>query len=280
MTGREAIGDDAGALPEPSVGAAMADLARLGYCVLEGVLNDAELAALRARADLIASQETAGGTAWYSHGNQRIFMLLNRGEEFVRLAGHPVALGVAERVLGPDLLLSSITANITQPGNEQQQLHADQQYVDEPWLCPMTVQAVWMLDDFTTGNGATRIVPGSHLWGKAPTGGAPTSAHLLGKAGSLGFIDGRVWHGTDTNITASQRRRGIFAYYCAPYLRQQENVFRSLHSDVRRALSPRMRKLLGYDIWYGLGTVDGLPREWLGTPQRSGPTNADGLFPR
>ena len=40
-----------------------------------------------------------------------------------------------------------------------------------------------------------------------------------------------------------QRRRGIFAYYCAPYLRQQENVFRSLDPAVRRGLGRRMRAL-------------------------------------
>ena len=27
---------------------------------------------------------------------------------------------------------------------------------------------VWMLDDFTPDNGATRMIPGSHKWGKRP----------------------------------------------------------------------------------------------------------------
>ncbi len=260
------------------VAAATADLADRGYCVLDRVLGPAEVARLRARVDEVAAREEGDGSAWYSHGNQRIFMLLNRGEEFVSLAEHPVALNLVEQVLGPDLLLSSITANITRPGSEPQQLHADQQYVQEPWLYPVTIQAVWMVDDFTQENGATRIVPRSHLRGRAPTDGEQATVHLLGEAGSVGFLDGRVWHGTAVNTTTSQRRRGIFAYYCAPYLRQQENVFRSLHGVVRRKLSPRMRTLLGYDIWYGLGTVDGLPRAWLGTGQRSGPTNADGAF--
>jgi ectoine hydroxylase-related dioxygenase (phytanoyl-CoA dioxygenase family) len=136
-----------------------------------------------------------------------------------------------------------------------------------------------MLDDFTEANGATRVVPGSHLRGRTPSGPEPESVRMLGEAGCLGFIDGRVWHGTSPNTTAGERRRGIFAYYCAPYLRQQENVFRSLDPTVRRGLSRRMRALLGYDIWYGLGTVDGIPREWLGTSQRQGPTNVDGAFP-
>lgn len=259
--------------------AAQADLVDYGYCVLDRILEPGQVTALQARVDAVATREEADGTAWFSHGNQRIFMLLNRGQEFVALAEHPVALDLAERVLGPDLLLSSITANIARPGNSPQQLHADQQYVQEPWLYPLTVQVVWMLDDFTEANGATRIVPRSHLWGRAPTGADPQTVRLLGEAGSIGLLDGRVWHGTSVNATTNERRRGIFAYYCAPYLRLQENAFRSLDPEVRRGLSRRMRALLGYDIWYGLGLVDGLPRSWLGTSQRSGPTNADGAFP-
>jgi ectoine hydroxylase-related dioxygenase (phytanoyl-CoA dioxygenase family) len=259
--------------------AAGRELAEHGYAVLPGVLDPATVGALRDAVEETSARERADGTAWFSHGNQRIFMLLNRGAGFVRLAEHPVALGVAEQVLGPGLLLSSITANIACPRNSAQQLHADQQYVHEPWLHPLTVQVVWMLDDFTEANGATRVVPGSHHWGRMPTDPEPPSVRLLGAAGSVGFLDGRVWHGTSPNLTDGQRRRGVFAYYCAPYLRQQENVFRSLAPEVRGGLTARMRALLGYDVWYGLGTVDGLPRQWMATGQRQGPTNADGAFP-
>lgn len=265
--------------PRADLAAAMQDVAEHGYAVVPDALEPAELAALRDVLEETSARERADGTAWYSHGNQRIFMLLNRGAGFVRLAEHPTALAGAERILGPNLLLSSITANIARPGNSAQQLHADQEYVHEPWLHSLTVQVVWMLDDFTEANGATRVVPGSHRWGRKPAGPEPSSVRLLGAAGSVGLLDGRVWHGTSPNLTQAERRRGIFAYYCVPYLRQQENVCRSLAPDVRRSLTPRMRALLGYDIWSGLGTVDGLPREWMTTGQRQGPTNPDGAFP-
>lgn len=247
-----------------------------GYCVVDDVLAADETAALRTRLDEVAARERANGSAWWSHGNQKVFNLLNRGPEFVALAEHPVGLRVVESLLGPDPLLSSMTANITRPGNEPQQLHADQEYVHEPWQHCLTVQLAWMLDDFTPENGATRVVPGSHLWGVkphgvGPHGDEPPSVRMTGRAGGFGVIDGRVWHGSSAHTGAPGPRRGIFAYYCVPYLRQQENAHLSLRPEVRRSLTPRMRALLGYDVWYGLGVVDGIPRAWLGTPQRSGP---------
>jgi ectoine hydroxylase-related dioxygenase (phytanoyl-CoA dioxygenase family) len=206
-------------------------------------------------------------------------MLLNRGEVFMRLAEHPVALKLVGDILGPDALLSSITANITQPGNVAQTLHADQQYMAEPWPYAATINVLWMLDDFTEEVGATRVVPRSHLIGAIPKDPAVPTIPATGRAGGAVFVDGRLWHGSGANTTRDRTRAAILAYYCSPFIRQQENVFRSLDPRIRRTLRPEQRKLLGYDVWSGLGVVNGFPRHWLGTTQRSGATNADGIFP-
>lgn len=254
-------------------------LERNGYAVLPDVLDATELAVLRDNVDQVAAEERTAGSAWYSNGNQRIFNLLNRGRIFVDLIEHPTALGLAHAMLGPDTLLSSITANIAAPGNVPQLLHTDQQYVPEPWMYPVTLNVVWILDDFTAENGGTRMVPRSHMLTRGPVTENIETVPLTGKAGGVALIDGRVWHGTGVNNTQAEYRRGIFAYYCSPFIRQQENVYRSLLPDIRSSLSPTARKLLGFDAWQGLGVVDGIPREWMGTGRRSGPVNTDGIFP-
>lgn len=257
---------------------ALEALRRDGFALIEDVLDAHKLGALRRDVYAVAGAERLEASAWYSNGNQRVFNLLNRGERFVRLIDHPLALEVVSATLGPEALLSSMTANIAEPNNVAQLLHADQQYVTEPWSYMATLNVVWLLDDFTSSNGGTAIVPGSHVLGRRPVTQDIATVDLTGKAGSVALLDGRVWHGTGQNCTADVRRGAIFSYYCLPFLRQQENVHRSLVPEVRKKLTPEARRLLGFNAWEGLGVVDGIPREWMGTKQRSGPVNSDGLF--
>ncbi|MGQ0577062.1 MAG: phytanoyl-CoA dioxygenase family protein [Pseudonocardia sp.] len=259
-------------------GRAEQDLRTNGYCVLADVLDQESVQLLRKAIGLIARRERGEGVGWHSSGNQKCFMLLNHGHEMLELAEHPVALGFARAQLGPDPLLSSLTANITRPGNVQQGLHADQQYVPPPWIHVSSMNVVWALDDFCEDNGATVVVPGSHLLGRAPDADAGPVVPITGTAGSAVVLDGRVWHGSGVNRTADETRTAVLAHYCAPWIRQQENVFRSLDPAVRIRLSSSQRALLGYDVWSGLGVVKGPPRSWVGRRDRSGPTNADGIF--
>lgn len=254
------------------------DFDREGIAVAPGVLGPERVRQLRAILDDVAETERENGTAWRSNGNQRIFMLLNRHEEFLDLIAAPEVLDVVRQRLGPDVLLSSFTANIALPGNVAQALHTDQQYVAPPWQHALTVNVVWMLDDFTEENGGTRYVPRSHAVGWPPVTEDIGTESMTGSAGDVAFIDGRIWHGTGVNRSTGQVRRALFAYYCVPYLRQQENFSRSLDKRVRDRLDANGRELLGFDIWNGLGVVDGLPRDWIGRTNRSGPTNADGIF--
>ena len=70
------------------------------------------------------------------------------------------------------------------------------------------------------------------------------------------MFDGRIWHGTGANRTDA-KRHVLLAYYCRPFVRQQENPFLSMSPDVEAGLSPGVRRLLGYKIWGTLGGVEG-----------------------
>lgn len=243
---------------------ARSDLDRWGYCLLEAPLPPKGFQQLRSRLVELARAERADGSGFlYDGGNQRVFSLQNKGQEFERLVQEPTVLEVMEYVLGFNFLLSSTHANIAGYGGKPMYLHADQTFARPPWPpYALVANCMWMLDDFTPYNGATRIVPGSHLFGRQPDysrgeGDTPTLP-VCGPAGSAMIFDGRLWHQTGANRT-DQQRHGILNYYCRGFVRQQQNYFTGLDPAVYRRATPELRRLLGFENYFSLGLPDGLP---------------------
>jgi ectoine hydroxylase-related dioxygenase (phytanoyl-CoA dioxygenase family) len=249
------------------IDAAKEDLKTFGMTRFSGAATAEEIDAARARLIDQAAAEDAVGASFRENGltfeakpdgaNQRVWNLINKGEIFQRLVLNATARRLVKRLLGPDALLFSITANIACKGGMAQSLHGDQVFapVDTPY--PLIANCLWMLDEFTDENGATRVVPGSHLAGRWPEPGqAIETWPATGPKGTIMVWDGRLWHGTGVNTT-DQPRRGLLAAYCAPFVRQQENAAVSASPEVLENGSEELLTLLGFRSWMGLGSVDG-----------------------
>lgn len=245
-------------LPRPTTDLAQArhDLAVSGYCVVAEALTPRELDALRIRLNDQAAGEDAVGAGFHDGGaNQRIWMLTNKGQAFCDLVTHPITTSLMSGLLGENFLLSSLTANIARPGGVEMVLHTDQGYAGAWTPEPLVANIAWMLDPFTDENGATRVVPGSHLRPVQP-GAAPATVAATGPAGAALVFDGRLVHGTGANRTQGEDRRAILSYFCRPFIRQQENFFLGLDEAVLDRASPMLLERLGYRIWAGLGRTD------------------------
>ncbi|HEY2049088.1 MAG TPA: phytanoyl-CoA dioxygenase family protein [Caulobacteraceae bacterium] len=251
---------------------ARSDLDAHGYCVIPGVLSRAEVAALKTRLAEQAEGERARGVAFHDGGagrpNQRVWMLLNKGRVFRDLMLHPIVETLMGHLLGQDFLVSSFTANIAHPGGEPMVLHTDQGYVGFWTPKPVVANIAWMLDDFSDANGATRLVPGSHLDSSATPRSSsyvpdqpanmPTQEDTIaaeGPAGSILCFDGRIWHGTGANQT-DRPRHALLSYHCRPFVRQQENFALGLDPAIRDAERPALLNRLGFATWAGLGRVE------------------------
>ncbi len=106
--------------------------------------------------------------------------------------------------------------------------------------------------DFTATNGATLVVPGSHLWEDEREPAGEEVAQAVMPAGSVAVIRGDCTHAGGANTDGS-RRRAISFSYCLGWLRPVENSYLNLPLDVVSRMPVRVRELLGYEIYDGSG---------------------------
>src|SRR5689334_10877689 len=145
-------------------------LDELGYLVLPGFIPPPMLAELRDRVERLWAQEgsEAGSEFRQESGARRLANLVDKGAIFAQLVAMPKVLECVEHVIGPGYKLSSLNARSTNPNNaESQPWHVDTGAIADErgyWVC----NSLWMLDDFTTENGATRMIPRSHTWRRLP----------------------------------------------------------------------------------------------------------------
>jgi ectoine hydroxylase-related dioxygenase (phytanoyl-CoA dioxygenase family) len=230
-------------------------LDRDGYVVLEDCMGPELLrelrAAIQARFDL--EGERAGHEFKTEEHARRLANLVNKGEVFQRAIVLPRMLEGVRHVLGDDAKLSSLNARSADPhSDEGQPLHVDMGGVPDErgyWVC----NTVWLLDDFTTENGATRMVPGSHRWGQRPQDvlADPMAPHpdeilLIGKAGSIAVMNSHLWHGGTANRTSAPRL-AMHGFYCRRDKPQQQYQKQLLDADVQAALTPELRAILALD---------------------------------
>ena len=183
----------------------------------------------------------------------RLSNLVDKGEVFQRAVILPGLLDYVRHVLGPGMKLSSLNARSADPHSEDgQPLHVDMGAIPDEqgyWVC----NTVWMLDAFTTENGATRMVPGSHKWGTRPQDvmANPMAPHpdeilLTGEAGTIAVMNAHMWHGGTANRTGAPRL-AMHAFYCRSDKPQQQYQKRLLRPEVQAGMGPDLRRLLALD---------------------------------
>ena len=230
------------------------ELDEVGYVVLDGVMDDELLDGLRRRIhELFVEEGPRAGSEFRTEEHaHRLANLVDKGEVFRRAIAHPDVLDGVRHVIGPPKL-SSLNARSADPHSEAgQPLHVDMAAIADErgyWVC----NTIWILDDFTADNGATRVVPGSHKWGKRPQDvlddpAAPYPGEVLvtGPAGGVVIMNAHLWHGGTANRTASPRL-AMHAFYCRRDKPQQQYQKKLLRPEVQAAMSPELRELLALD---------------------------------
>lgn len=223
-----------------------------GYLVLPDLMGPELLAEVRQRVDELFAQEGAAAGAEFKQepGARRLANLVDKGPVFERVILTPRVLEAMAHVLGSRFKLSSLNVRSANPFTDcAQPLHADSGAIPDD-LGYWVSNSVWMLDDFTPDNGATRMLPGSHRWRRLPPPGCydplPGEQLVIGKAGTVVIMNAHMWHGASANRTATPRR-AMHVYYTRWDKPQQQYQKALLREAVQRRLSLEARRILALD---------------------------------
>src|SRR5215468_8101332 len=156
---------------------------RQGFLIFERVLSPANVAAIRAALAPHLARDLKGRNDFEGLNTNRVYALLAKSPVFAELVTHPLALAFVEAELGSSCLLSACLAINLQPGETVQPWHTDDSGAKIPRpRPPLGVSTFWAIDDTTELNGATEIIPGSHLWDGEIIAGAVKPADFSNRA--------------------------------------------------------------------------------------------------
>ena len=222
-----------------------------GYLPLPNLLSHEQVDELRRRFDELVEEEgeDAGKEVHQEVGTNRLSNLIDKDEMFAICISHPKVLAAMHHVLGDEFKLSSLNGRAALPGQGLQGLHADWKEGVEPgdyYVC----NSIWLLNDFTEENGATRVVPGSNRSGQHPRDALedPKASHpdevlLTGEGGTVVIFNSHTWHGGTLN-RSDRSRYGLHGYYTRRDQKQQLDQRASLSKETLSRLSEAQKTIL------------------------------------
>jgi len=184
---------------------------RDGFAILPGILTPDECDSARNELDRLAGERDCGGFE----------CLFNKARVFERIYQGPLLLKFVRYFLGADALLSSMHGSILAPGEGGDGLHADGAitgHLRQQSLAPadansritthmVALNAIICISEFTEKNGATELVPGSHLYAGVdrPPNAANEAQIAAAEPGSAVVFNANTWHGSSKNRSETAR---------------------------------------------------------------------------
>lgn len=231
-----------------------------GCAIVERLISPGVLAQVRRELQPYLDATPMGPDAFTGRRTKRTGALIARSITSRDLIMHPLVLGSVGALLQH---ATSYQLHLTQliaigPGEPGQQIHRDQWAFDFfPFPSGYDVQCntIWAMDDFSDANGATRVVPGSHLREDRLQLKYEDTVPAEMPAGSVLFYTGALYHGGGANRSPAVRH-GLNVTYAVSWLRQEENQYLAVPAEIARTLPEPLLRVMGYARGaYALGYV-------------------------
>ncbi|MBN3563490.1 phytanoyl-CoA dioxygenase family protein [Aliamphritea spongicola] len=183
-----------------------------------------------------------------------VYNMHNKDMRYFNLFDHCDVFPVIKEILqtgsyqnNESVNLLNISARNPAPYAEPQQLHLDSNLPGKGGY-PLILVALFMLEDFTEVNGATRILPGSHRFDRYAEDGKvyTDEVTVTGKRGSVLLFDGALWHGSSKKYDDSSRWAVILGYG-RWFIKPSFDFSRNIPEKIYSSLNEERKCLLGLD---------------------------------
>lgn len=216
-----------------------------GWVVFRDVLDQAFVAELREEIDKALEDDKRSNR---SPGNF-FYLAHTRGQALAALLDLSPLQSYVDAILSDTCILHSYNGIDLRPlvGNRlQNSIHRDSPRFSRQY--PLSIQILYMIDDFTKENGATYCLPGSHQVSDKPSDEYfwANAVQIEGRAGDAMVFDSMVWHAGGENTTTASRR-GLTCVFTRSFMKQQIDLPRATPSVLVSSLNERSRRLLGFN---------------------------------
>lgn len=231
-------------------------LRRDGYCVIPhafGVERAEELLALAQRHFAQTEARQSDRMPFLNQDQPMVYNLQAKDRRYLEmLFGVPVMHRILHRFLNdewfrpipPDEPNYILRSYLARSSAHRMPIHIDS-FVPYGGPFVFIMQASFILQDQTTENGCTVLVPGSHLREEYAPQTFDDAVPIETTAGDVVIWDSRVWHGALENQT-DESRWALVATFQRWWLKQAFDIPGSLPQDLYDTLSPSQKAILGF----------------------------------
>lgn len=178
--------------------------------------------------------------------NNIIRMPMTFNKIFLDLAFNKQLVNLISELIEGQFLLNQQNALFNLPDEKYSQArwHRDLPYQHFITSKPIAISGLFCVDDFTTQNGATYILPQSHKeeWMPSDNLIKKSSVQIEASSGQFIVMDSMAFHAGGINHSSIERR-AINHVFTIPFFKHQVN----LHSELKKyALSSFQKQVLGF----------------------------------
>jgi len=235
------------------IDAKLQELDLRGYTMIDGGFSVHKLRAFSDKLDHLLSEQAArlgDDTLRSINETNTLRAPLIWDEVFLEVATQPQVIEICRRALGDYFILNQQNGVRNPPersAHHQASFHRDLPYQHFVSTRPLALNALLCLDPFTSENGGTRLLPGSHKVEYFPDDRVVRTLEQVANvpAGTYLILNSMVFHCAGINGTAAPRR-AINNVFTVPIIKQQIALPPILP---RKFLEdPWLRRFLGFEV--------------------------------